>query len=88
MVSIALEFFLFLSTNHVQTTSIFKKYSNQEKTKKSIHTQIISVVSLFNIDVSSFNTVERRNNTVDLGINTGKNNFAGCSFRKCFLLAS
>ena len=80
MISIVLEFFSFLSTNLVQTTSIVKKIS--------IYFLIISVVSLFYNDVLLFNTVERRNNTDDLRMNTDINNYASSSFRKCFLLAS
>ena len=80
MISIVLEFFSFLSTNLVQTTSIVKKIS--------VYFLIISVVSLFYTDVSLFNTAEWRYNTDDLRMNTDINNYASSSFRKCFLLAS
>ena len=43
--------------------------------KKSIHFQIISVVSSFNYVVLLFIAVERRSNTDDLGMDADKNGF-------------
>jgi len=44
-------------------------------TKKSIHFQIISVVSSFNDIVLPFIAVERRNNSDDSGMDADKNGF-------------
>ena len=58
--------------------SLLDKYlfaTAYKDTKKSIHFQIISVVSSFNNAVLRFIAVERRINADDLGMDADKNGF-------------
>jgi len=50
-------------------------FSAYKDTKKSIHFQIISVVSSFNYVVLLFIAVERRSNADDSGMDADKNGF-------------